>query len=76
MCCAAMEKQETTGMGKSIKQTSTDSQSKKYGVIWMNQVERTGFPLYFVVVSIRKCFSKLGNDIYNNKKECYEAVSV
>lgn len=28
--CAAMEKQETTGMGKSIKQTSTDNQSKKY----------------------------------------------
>lgn len=28
--CAAMKKQETTGMGKSIKQTSTDSQSKKY----------------------------------------------
>lgn len=28
--CAAMEKQETTGMGKSIKQTSTDSQSKRY----------------------------------------------
>lgn len=50
--------------------------AKSVSVIWMNQVGRTGFPLYFVVVSIRKCFNKLGNDIYNNKKEYYEAVSV